>query len=105
MSEHRQEVIVPSASDLSAQVAQAIQDDTLPEFHFNGFINVLTSGDVLIILQRNGRNIVKLTASYTVSKTLAQKLAQAIVDLEQRTGNTIMTTDDVQQASQHEEPQ
>ena len=96
MAENERDVIVPSPSDINVQIANAVKDDALPKFYFNGFINALTQGDILIVLQRNGRNIAKLSASYTVSKTLAQKLAGLIVSLEQQSSNTIMTTDDIQ---------
>ena len=102
MAENEQDVI-PSPSDINAQIANAMKDDTLPEFYFNGFINALTQGDILIVLQRNGRNVAKLSASYTVSKTLAQKLAGLIISLEQQSSNTIMTTDDIQTMARREE--
>ena len=99
MAENLQGSRLPSSPELQEMVRKAIQDENIPEFHFNSFINVMTIGDILIVLQRNGKNIAKLSASYTVAKTLSQKLAQIIVDLEQRSGNIIMTTDDIRAAT------
>ena len=84
------------APDLAAQIRQVIADTTIPEVHFNGFINAIGQGDILIVLQRHGRAVLKLSASYTVAKTLAQKLGETIADLEKETGHVIMTTEDIQ---------
>lgn len=99
MSEHKREIILNRPVDLEMQMTEAIQDGALPDIHFNGFINAVTQGDILIVLLRHGRSVAKLSASYTVAKTLAQKLAVAIANLEQETGNTIMTTEDIEKAS------
>lgn len=93
---------IPKA-DLDSLIEKALKDESMPEIHFNGFINAIGSGDILIILQRNGRAIAKLNTSYTVAKTLSQKLGSLVVDLEQRTGNTIMTVDDINQALSKQE--
>lgn len=95
MVEYNEEECAP---DVNRQTQEAIADQTIPEIHFNGFINGIGQGDVLIILTRHGRPIAKLSASYTVAKTLAQKLAQAVAQLELQTGNTIMTVDDIEKA-------
>ena len=92
------ENVEAAVDDFNAQMAQAINDDTLPEIHFNGFIITIAQGDVLILLKRHGKNITKLNASYTVAKTLAVKLAGLITNLEQRTGNTVMTNDEIEAA-------
>jgi len=96
---------VLSQEEMQKVIAQVILDENIPEIHFNGFVNVLTSGDILIILQRNGRAVAKINASYTIAKTLGQKLMQIITDLEERTGNTIMTSDEVRITSEGDESQ
>lgn len=100
MAEHSEEARSP---DLNKQIRTAIEDTAVPEIHFNGFINAIGQGDVLIVLTRHGRPIMKLSASYTVAKTLAQKLAQTIAHLEQQTGNTIMTVNMIEQAMHKED--
>lgn len=49
----------------------------------------------MIVLERNNRAVAILNASYTVAKTLAQQLSNLIIALEQKTGNTIMTVDEI----------
>jgi len=95
MADYLPGIRVLSQEEMQEVVREVILDENIPEIHFNGFVNVLTSGDILIILQRNGKNVAKLSASYTIAKTLSQKLMQIITDLEQRSGNTIMTSDQV----------
>ena len=96
---------VLSQEEMQQVVRQVILDESIPEIHFNGFVNVLTSGDILIILQRNGKNVAKINASYTIAKTLGQKLMQIIADLEQRSGNTIMTSEEIMVTSEEGESQ
>jgi hypothetical protein len=80
---------------LQSEIEAALANDNVPTIYFNSFINSLGTGDVLIILKRAHTPIAKLHASYTLAKTLAVKLGQMIATLEAKSGNTIMTTDDV----------
>jgi len=80
---------------LQSEIEAALANDDVPTIYFNGFINSLGTGDVLIILKRANTPIAKLHASYTLAKTLAVKLREMIATLEAKSGNTIMTTDDV----------
>jgi len=82
-------------NELQNEIEAALANDDVPTLYFNGFINSLGTGDVLIILKRANRPVAKLHASYTLAKTLAEKLGQLIATLEAKSGNTIMTTDDV----------
>ena len=79
------------------QIEEALQKPEIPALYFNGFSNVLGAGDVLIVLTRNGAPLAVLNASYTVAKTFAMKLQDIIANLENATGNTIMTVDEVEQ--------
>ncbi|MGE5446245.1 MAG: hypothetical protein ACM3SR_16890 [Ignavibacteriales bacterium] len=62
---------------------------------FIGFVTSLGTGDVLIVLERNGRPIALLNTSYTTAKSLVEKLGGLITVLEQKTGNPIMTIDEI----------
>ena len=88
---------------LSDQLDNALQDDSLPNMYFNGFITSVGSGDILIVLKRHGKPVAVLNTSYTVAKTLAEKLSQAIENLEQKTDTIIMTTEDVTRSLTEEE--
>lgn len=79
------------------QIEGALQKPDIPALYFNGFSNVLGTGDVLIVLTRNGAPLAVLNASYTVAKTFAMKLQDIIANLENATGNTVMTVDEVEQ--------
>ena len=77
------------------QIESVLEDKELPTIYFNGFITTVGTGDVLIILRQQNKPVAILNTSYTVAKTLAEKLGGGIAVLEQRTGNTIMTTEDL----------
>lgn len=77
------------------QYENALLDESIPHFYFNGFINGLGTGDISIVLQRSGGNVAVLNTSYTVAKTLALKLGELVAALEEATGNSIMTVEDI----------
>jgi hypothetical protein len=65
--------------------------------YFNGFSVAVAIGDVLISLNQNGKQPLILNTSYTVAKTLAQALTESISQLEEKTGNHIMTVNEIQE--------
>ncbi len=80
--------------DLKQEVKDAIAAD-IPHIYSNGFNIVLGTGDVNIVLKRMGEDVATLNLSYTLAKTLSEKLGGTIKFLENKTGNTIMTTEDL----------
>jgi len=82
------------------QLAQAIGMEGIPRIYFNGFAMGIGTGDTIIVLKNGEKPVAILNASYTVAKTLVQKLGAGISTLEEVSGNSIMTTDEVQAALQ-----
>lgn len=70
--------------------------------YFNGFSIWMGNADISLTLQLSGRDILSLNTSYTVAKTLHQKLAEMVGILERQSGHPIMSTDDVTQYLQKE---
>lgn len=85
-----------SLESVELEELQKLQN--IPYAYFNGFSLTIGAGDVSITLIRGPQQIMQLNMSYTVAKTLTQKLAGLIDVLEQKTGNKIMTTDEVNSA-------
>lgn len=78
-----------------ARIDAAMGDPSIPKIYFNGFSCSLTGGDVTVALECNKKPVCVANMSYTMAKTLSQKLAGIVATLENITGNTIMTTDDI----------
>jgi len=78
---------------LQDELRSAVEDKELPSIYFNSFITSISLGDVVLVLRRSNRTVAVLNASYTVAKTLAERLGEAIAQLESTIGSTIMTTD------------
>lgn len=74
-------------------IRQVIASKEIPKLYINGFVNFYGAADVGIILKTNDVPTVMLNMSYTVAKTLAEKLNKLVVNFEEQTGNIIMTTD------------
>lgn len=66
--------------------------------YFNGFSCGLGIGDIILVLKRNNKNVAVLNTSYTVAKTLVDKLNGIITDLEKKAKTTILTTDEITSA-------
>ena len=77
------------------QMQDAVQNPEINKVYFNGFSCAIGLGDVLISLTLNGQPVTVLNASYTVAKTLVQKLGGVINHLEEESETSIMTTDQV----------
>lgn len=79
------------------RIAKAI-DAGVPQIYFNGFVSTMSTGDVLTILERNGKPVVVLNMSYTVAKTLAISLGQIISQFESGVDRNMLTVHDVEKA-------
>lgn len=84
------------ANTVQARIDAAIQSD-IPKINFNGIITSLGTGDVLVVLERNGQPVAVLNASYTIAKTLSVLLGNTIAKLEERSGYPIMTTNEIEE--------
>lgn len=73
----------------------ALGNQDLEEIYFNGFTISLGNADVVIILKRNERPIATLNASYTIAKTLAEKLGNLVAGFETTIDTTVLTTDNI----------
>jgi hypothetical protein len=83
-------------------VRKALEAPETPKFYANGFANALGMGDIVITFSTNYSPSVVINLSYTVAKTLSEKLAELIQHLEKSTGNTIMTTQEIEKALSEE---
>ena len=92
----------PSIEEQQLRVNAGLESG-VPKLYFNGFVCAFGPGDLFIILERNGKPEGVLNMSFSVAKTLSSKLADLVRSLEVKTGNTIMTTEDVQKRLQKKE--
>jgi len=66
--------------------------------YFNGFGIAVGTADFTISLQRHGEVVATLSASYTVAKTFAASLTEAMRQFEHQTAHEIMTVQDINKA-------
>lgn len=82
-------------AEVAGRIKKALESDC-PRIYFNGFVNSIGSGDILIIAERNGQPVAVLNTSYTVAKSLSLMLNDLIQNLEGKMGVKIMTTKDTE---------
>ncbi len=67
----------------------------LRSIYVNGFGIAIGNADVAVILQNNGKNVLLLNLSYTVAKSLGEKLSGVVGMLEEASGRKVMTSDEI----------
>jgi hypothetical protein len=87
-----------SEDDVQKRLKNALESTDVPVFYVNGFVNTMTSGDVLTVLERNGRPVAVLNMSFTLAKTLSVGLGNTIAQLEEKAGQSMLTTQEVGKA-------
>ncbi|MCZ7595344.1 MAG: hypothetical protein M5U16_10870 [Hyphomicrobium sp.] len=83
--------------DAPDRVTKALESD-VPQIYANGFINALSNGDILTVLERNNKPVAVLNLSFTVAKTLGISLSQTVAQFEEATGRNMLTTHEVDAA-------
>ena len=76
-------------------IQAAILSDEVPKFYVNGFAVFQGNADMGIVFQCNGRPNLVINTSFTLAKTLSEKINQMVSDFEKKTGINILTTSDV----------
>lgn len=88
-------------AEISGQdLIKVITSEEFPKFYANGFVNFLGNADVGVIFQYNGKPNMAVNMSFTLAKTLVEKLNQMMVEFEDKTGTKIMTTNVVDEKIQ-----
>lgn len=70
-----------------------INAEEIPKIYVNGFATFRGNSDIGIAFQCNGKTNLVINMSFTLAKTLAEKLGEMIDDFEEITETKIMTTD------------
>ena len=89
MTQDKQE---PNSSDA---VREAIGSPDVPQSYANGFAIGMSNADTHILFQLNGKPVVMMNMSYTLTKTLHQKLENMIERFEAGAKRPMLTTGEV----------
>jgi hypothetical protein len=81
-----------------APLVVAMRDPNVQRHYANGFSLGISNADAHIVLQWFGRPIAVVNFSYTLAKTLSEKLKILVADWEAKTGHPLETTDTIDQA-------
>lgn len=81
---------------LTDRFSEALKSAAVPKIYVNGFAAGTGVGDVSIVLEVHGQPVAFLSMSYTVAKTLAIKLGLTMAEFEAKTGQQMLTTDEVE---------
>lgn len=81
--------------DFDDRFSKAFNDEAVPKLYFNGFVAQVSAGDIQFVLEHNNKPVAYLNASFSIAKTFASHLGYLIQTLEEKTGNIIMTQEDI----------
>jgi hypothetical protein len=89
--------------DIDTIIKQAVATPEVPKIYTNGFGVGLSNADIIIVFQRFGPNpVAVVNLSYTLAKTLAQRLGTLVAEFENAIGGQeILTTDRIDKAVEH----
>ena len=73
-------------------ITKIIENEDVPKIYANSFACFQGNADMGIVLQQNGQPTAVINLSFTLAKTLAEKLNQMLLEFEDTTNNQIMTT-------------
>ncbi|MBF0458673.1 MAG: hypothetical protein HQK99_12360 [Nitrospirae bacterium] len=77
---------------------KASESGDIPKIYFNNPVGFVNAGDISILLLMNNSPVAVMNMSFTVAKTLAAHLGSIIAKVEEKTGNKVMTIDDIGKA-------
>ena len=77
---------------------QAVDNPTIPKIYINGFFIGSTNADITVVAQQNARPTAVFNMSYGIAKTLVEKLANTISQIESVANTKVLTTDDMDKA-------
>lgn len=85
------------AEDRTDRIQIAVGNPSVPLIYGNGFtIGVPTSGDLVMVLEANGRPVAVLNLTLSVAKTMAIALAGVVSQAEEKLGSEILTTHELE---------
>src|SRR5438046_2511632 len=76
-------------------LAQSLLREHVPIQYFNGFAIGVGNADFSLSIRLENRDVMVLKCSYTVAKTLAQKVSEVVGKFEKVTDHNLMTTEQV----------
>lgn len=89
--------------DFQERTKKALENKEIPRLYCNGFVSITGSGDIAVILERNGDPVAIINLSYTLAKSLGINLLNTVSSFEDIVGRAILTTDDIIKAMMDKE--
>jgi hypothetical protein len=86
----------PEDSKTAAAVMEKVHSDpSLERIYTNGFAVGLTNADVMLVLQLTGQPQKVVHMSFTLAKTLAQRLGRVVSEFEDALATELVTTEKI----------
>jgi hypothetical protein len=71
---------------------------SIPNIYANGFQLGFTNADTQLMLLLSGRPVAVVNFSYTLAKSISEKLGKLVEEWEKKTGHTLQTTESIDKA-------
>jgi len=76
----------------------ALPGQPIANIYANSFTVGFTNADTQLVLLLSGRPVAIVNFSYTLAKTISEKLAKLVDDWEKKTGQPLQTTESIDKA-------
>ncbi|MBI5290401.1 MAG: hypothetical protein HY872_00805 [Chloroflexi bacterium] len=80
---------------VQAQLQAGLDLPQEKKLYFNGYTIAMTPTDIVLVLMFNNQPVATLNTSPTIAKTLGKVLDALIKDYETRTGQKVLTLDEI----------
>ena len=87
--------VMPEPDKNQQTLKKASSDPDVAKVYANGFTLGLSNADVCVIFQQRGEPVALVDLSYTLAKTLVQRLGVLVNNFELTTGQSLLTTDEI----------
>ena len=77
----------------------------IANIYANGFSLGFTNADTQLVLLLSGRPVAVVNFSYTLAKTISEKLGKLVEEWEKQTGHPLQTTDSIDKAFATDKPE
>lgn len=81
---------------IEQMISAAVHDPAVPKLYVNGFHLGQTASDIFVVMLLAGKPAGVQYMSFTAAKTLMMNLQQVVGNIEAKTGQPILTMDEVQ---------
>lgn len=86
---------MPDKKQTIELLSEAVKNDDVPKIYANSFGLGMSNADIHVVLQQMNKPVAVINMSYTLAKTLHERLGGLMANFEAKAEQQILTTDKI----------